>query len=392
MSNDKEVVGPATDNKRKRREADSRQKRSGKRRKEAKENGGKVLTGEVMNVDQLEWKKISLENDEFDDFEEIEGVDVEYVDKDGNKVIQFKVINSLGCLTFKVVDSKKKPKVAKAVKSVEEKVSDDEWTGITDSEKDTDAQDTLDGNQFENLEILQSDIDLPGWSKISLSKPTLQALQSLGFTSPTAIQSLAIPRIMQCHDLIGKASTGSGKTLAFGIPILEHILSLSDSRSQSPSALVIAPTRELAKQIVSHLEDIAKFSLGAMTVVNVTGGLAVQKQIRILEKRPSVIVGTPGRLWEVMNSPDVKALQLDKSMKKIKFLVLDEADRLLQEGHFQEIEKILEFVNGGEDKQTLVFSATFQKQLQQKLKGKKTFEGNLLSKDDALGITANRFC
>lgn len=197
---------------------------------------------------------------------------------------------------------------------------------------------------------------------------------------------------MQGHDLIGKASTGSGKTLAFGIPILEHILSLSDSKSQSPSALVIAPTRELAKQIVSHLEDIAKFSLGAMTVVNVTGGLAVQKQIRILEKRPSVIVGTPGRLWEVMNNPEIKTLQLDKSMKKIKFLVLDEADRLLQEGHFQEIERILEFVHGGEEKQTLIFSATFQKQLQQKLKGKKNFEGNLLSKDDALGITTNGFC
>jgi ATP-dependent RNA helicase DDX24/MAK5 len=293
---------------------------------------------------------------------------------------------------IEVVDSKKKPKVAKTPKPVEENVSEEEWTGIIDSEKDIDEKEAPDGNQFEDLEILQTDIDLPGWSKISLSKPSLQALQSLGFTSPTAIQSLAIPRIMQGHDLIGKASTGSGKTLAFGIPILEHILSLSDPKSKSPSALVIAPTRELAKQIVNHLEDIAKFSLGAMTVVNVTGGLAVQKQIRILEKRPSVIVGTPGRLWEVMNSPEVKALQLDKSIKRIKYLVLDEADRLLQEGHFQEIEKILEFVNGGEDKQTLVFSATFQKQLQQKLKGKKTFEGNLLSKDDALGNTSYEYC
>jgi ATP-dependent RNA helicase DDX24/MAK5 len=288
-----------------------------------------------------------------------------------------------------VVDSKKKPKVAKTPKPVEEKVSEEQWTGIIDSEKDIDEEEAPDGNQFE---ILETDIDLPGWSKMSLSKATLQALQSLGFISPTAIQSLSIPRIMQGHDLIGKASTGSGKTLAFGIPILEHILSLSDSKSQSPSALVVAPTRELAKQIVNHLEDIAKFSLGAMTVVNVTGGLAVQKQIRILEKRPNVIVGTPGRLWEVMNSPEIKALELDKSMKKIKFLVLDEADRLLQEGHFQEIERILEFVHGGEEKQTLVFSATFQKQLQQKLKGKKTFEGNLLSKDDALGITMNGFC
>jgi ATP-dependent RNA helicase DDX24/MAK5 len=122
-----------------------------------------------------------------------------------------------------------------------------------------------------------------------------------------------------------------------------------------------------------------------MTIINITGGLAVQKQVRLLERKPSVIVGTPGRLWEIFNSPAVKSLSLDIAMKNIQFLVLDEADRLLQDGHFKEVEEILGFVNGGENKQTLVFSATFQKQLQQKLKAKKTFEENLLSKDDALG-------
>ena len=79
-------------------------------------------------------------------------------------------------------------------------------------------------------------------------------------------------------------------------------------------------------------------------------------------------------------------MHLDVTMKKIQFFVLDEADRLLQEGHFGEIEKILEFINGGEDKQTLVFSATFQKDLQRKLKGKKAFDENILSEDDALGM------
>jgi ATP-dependent RNA helicase DDX24/MAK5 len=76
-----------------------------------------------------------------------------------------------------------------------------------------------------------------------------------------------------------------------------------------------------------------------MTVVNITGGLAVQKQIRILEKRPSVIVGTPGRLWEVLNSPELKDLHLDITMKKIQFLVLDEADPLLQQGHFRRLRR-----------------------------------------------------
>jgi ATP-dependent RNA helicase DDX24/MAK5 len=249
---------------------------------------------------------------------------------------------------------------------------------------------SLNGNSYKDLDALLADIELPNWSKLRLSQPTLQALQSLGFDTPTAIQSLAIPRIIQGHDLIGKASTGSGKTLAFGIPILEHILSLPNQKSRLPVALIIAPTRELAKQIVTHLEDIAKFSLGEMTVVNVIGGLAIQKQLRILQKRPSVVVGTPGRLWEVLSHPELKRLQLDALLKNIQFLVLDEADRLLQEGHFKEIENILECVNGGESKQTLVFSATFQKQLQQKLKGRKTFDGNLLTKDDALGQIPSR--
>lgn len=249
---------------------------------------------------------------------------------------------------------------------------------------------SLNGNSYKDLDAMLAEIELPNWSKLRLSQPTLQALQSLGFDTPTAIQSLAIPRIIQGHDLIGKASTGSGKTLAFGIPILEHILSLPNQKSRLPVALIIAPTRELAKQIVTHLEDIAKFSLGEMTVVNVIGGLAIQKQLRILQKRPSVVVGTPGRLWEVLSHPELKRLQLDALLKNIQFLVLDEADRLLQEGHFKEIENILECVNGGESKQTLVFSATFQKQLQQKLKGRKTFDGNLLTQDDALGQIPSR--
>jgi ATP-dependent RNA helicase DDX24/MAK5 len=117
-----------------------------------------------------------------------------------------------------------------------------------------------------------------------------------------------------------------------------------------------------------------------MTIVNITGGLSVQKQpIRILEKKLSVLVETPDRLCQkAFNSHEGKDMDLSASLKKIQFLMLDEADRLLQNGHFKEVEHILEFVKDGEDKQTLVFSATFQKNLQQKLKGKKAFEGNLI--------------
>lgn len=299
------------------------------------------------------------------------------------------------------IKNDKKEKTSKGKKEQIDKAGDKEWSGIpsssqkednTEAAAEDDEGQSPNSNPFTDLLQLQEKVDLPAWSAMSLSTPTLQALQALSFTTPTAIQSLAIPRIIQGHDLIGKASTGSGKTLAFGIPILEHVLSLADHKERSHVALIVAPTRELSKQIVGHLEDIAKYSLGAMTVVNITGGLSVQKQIRILEKKPSVLVGTPGRLWEVFNSHEGKDMDLSASLKKIQFLVLDEADRLLQDGHFKEVEHILEFVKGGEDKQTLVFSATFQKNLQQKLKGKRAFEGNLMSKDDALGTTFGKFC
>lgn len=231
----------------------------------------------------------------------------------------------------------------------------------------------------------------------------------MSFTSPTPIQSAAIPEIVAGRDFIGKASTGSGKTLAFGIPMLEYYLKQNhatpvDADAQPdkiadrmPLALVLSPTRELAHQLHSHLTALAAFAPD-IRIVSVTGGLSIQKQLRQLTENggADVIVATPGRLWEVVSEGHG---WVEKLRKGLKFLVVDEADRLLQEGHYKEVVDVLNLLdkpdddddsdendNGGEhgvndkiparaakvERQTLVFSATFHKGLQQKLAGKST--------------------
>jgi ATP-dependent RNA helicase DDX24/MAK5 len=274
------------------------------------------------------------------------------------------------------------PKRAQPVEKKAKKEKAKQHTLVTeDKTKSVD----LETNVFKALEedFPEEGTDVSAWQELGLSSDTLSALSKMGFAKPTPIQSAAIPEILAGHDIVGKASTGSGKTLAFGIPILESWIGafgelaaeeLKDSRP--PTALILSPTRELAHQLTEHITDLCKGLSDAPYVAAVTGGLSVQKQQRQLAKA-DIVIGTPGRLWEVMSGSKV----LSASFKKIKFLVIDEADRLLTEGHFKEAEEILGSLDRQEDpgdddndrlpvRQTLVFSATFHKGLQQKLVGK----------------------
>ena len=238
-------------------------------------------------------------------------------------------------------------------------------------------------------------VDISAWADLGLSKETLTSLSGLKFSEPTTIQSLAIPDIMAGRDVIGKASTGSGKTLAFGIPILESYLkSPPDAKNHTPTALIISPTRELAHQLAAHLTALcSEGDFKAPSIATVTGGLAVQKQRRQLEKA-DIVVGTPGRLWEVISSGQ----GLLASFKQIRFLVVDEADRLLSQGHYKELGDILKILDRDDEaddatgapaaevqRQTLVFSATFHKGLQQKLAGKSSKSGgDLMNKQESM--------
>ncbi len=251
------------------------------------------------------------------------------------------------------------------------------------------------------------------WKTLHLSSGTLSALSKLGFSRPTPIQSSAIPEILNGHDVIGKASTGSGKTLAFGIPILEYYLETRQRQPKHtqkpeageeklrnpPVAFILSPTRELAVQLSAHLTALfSNLALDAPAIATVTGGLSLQKQQRLLA-HADIVIGTPGRLWEVIS----EGHGLVKWLKRVKFLVVDEADRLLSEGHFKEAEEILNKLERKDDddafdeesadasdgqgieRQTLVFSATFNKGLQRKLAGKaKPSGGDLMDKKESM--------
>ena len=257
-------------------------------------------------------------------------------------------------------------------------------------------------------------VDVSAWSDLNLLPDTLAALSALAFSRPTSIQQAAIPEILAGHDVICKASTGSGKTLAFGIPILEAFL---DGRSgpnrskddvKSPLALILSPTRELAHQLNKHLTELCSNGIfQPPAIATLTGGLAIQKQQRLL-RTADIVIGTPGRLWEVIS----EGQGLIKALKGIKFLVVDEADRLLSDGHFKEVEEILsaldregdnndeydgsvnlEAISSAEkqpameisSRQTLVFSATFDRNLQKNLGARKSKpDSNFMDRKDTL--------
>ncbi|BGP37829.1 ATP-dependent RNA helicase [Rhodotorula kratochvilovae] len=302
---------------------------------------------------------------------------------------------------------------------------------------------------------------LPNWAPIPLPNPLYRALAELNFTKPTAIQERALliespPSSSESpaaeRDIVGIAQTGSGKTYAYGLPILSHILNTPPPRASSPSssdagaddeptrlaALILCPTRELALQVRASLASLALRTLPLLPstpeiaalkdedprkrvrgrlaqVVALTGGMSIEKQKRQIEKGVDILVATPGRLWDLIGDMDT----LVREIKGMKFLVIDEADRMIENGHFAELDNIvrltrrgtaqgetgfvndfqsavtsrsnLSLVNARADMRTFVFSATMSKELQRNLKRKgpkryvpQSEAGGMSSLDDLL--------
>jgi ATP-dependent RNA helicase DeaD len=180
---------------------------------------------------------------------------------------------------------------------------------------------------------------------LGLDERLIQATNALGFTNPTPIQEKAIPVLLSgTTDLVGLAQTGTGKTAAFGLPLL-HLVNLEQKH---PQALVVCPTRELCVQIVNELEGFKKFISG-MYIVAVYGGTPIGQQIRELRRGVQIVVATPGRLIDLIER---KAIDLEQ----IKYVVLDEADEMLNMGFQEDIEFILQ--NTPKRESTWLFSAT----------------------------------
>ncbi|MBX7500176.1 DEAD/DEAH box helicase [Qipengyuania sp. YG27] len=193
------------------------------------------------------------------------------------------------------------------------------------------------------------------FSDLGLSQPVLQALDLKGYNQPTPIQAQAIPPVLEGRDLMGIAQTGTGKTAAFMLPSIDR---LREADKQTPfkscRMLVLAPTRELAGQIAQSAKDYG--ALAGLKVQSIVGGTSVNKDRNKLHRGTDILVATPGRLLDLI---DQKAFTLDK----VEVLVLDEADQMLDLGFIHALRRISQLVP--DDRQTLFFSATMPKQIQE---------------------------
>nr|WP_221376932.1 DEAD/DEAH box helicase [Actinoplanes polyasparticus] len=189
--------------------------------------------------------------------------------------------------------------------------------------------------------------DSPTFAELGVRAETVEALAKAGITHAFAIQEYALPIAMRGTDLIGQAPTGTGKTLGFGLPMLERVTAPSEGADGRPQALIVVPTRELGLQVARDLA--AAGSTRGIRVLPIYGGVAYEPQVDVLKKGVEILVGTPGRLLDLAKQ---KQLKLDT----VRTLVLDEADRMLDLGFLEDVEKILAMIPG--ERQTMLFSAT----------------------------------
>ncbi|HEX8630567.1 MAG TPA: DEAD/DEAH box helicase, partial [Catenuloplanes sp.] len=189
--------------------------------------------------------------------------------------------------------------------------------------------------------------DNPTFAELGVRPETVEALAAVGIKRSFAIQEYAIPIALRGTDLIGQAPTGTGKTLGFGVPLLERVLAPGEGADGLPQALVVVPTRELGLQVAKDIAAAGRTR--GVRVLPIYGGVAYEPQLDTLKSGVEILVGTPGRLLDLAKQ---KHLRLDR----IRALVLDEADRMLDLGFLDDVEKILAMLP--EDRQTMLFSAT----------------------------------
>lgn len=190
------------------------------------------------------------------------------------------------------------------------------------------------------------------FQSLGLSDALLKAVSKKGYTTPSPIQEKAIPSILEGKDVLASAQTGTGKTAGFTLPMLHLLTKVPAQRRRPIRALVLTPTRELAAQVYDNVKEYSAFLDMKSTVI--FGGVNQNPQVRTLRQGVDILIATPGRLLDLVNQGEL-------SLSKIEFLVLDEADRMLDMGFVRDIKKVISLVP--KKRQTLLFSATFSKEI-----------------------------
>ena len=197
------------------------------------------------------------------------------------------------------------------------------------------------------------DLDKKSFADFGVTDPIVDALEDKGITHPFPIQALTLGPALDRHDIIGQAKTGTGKTLGFGIPVLEDVIAPDEEgyedllNPNKPQALIILPTRELTKQVAQDLREAAKYL--STRIVEIYGGVAFEPQIEALERGADIVVGTPGRLIDLLRKGHLH-------LSGVETVVLDEADEMLDLGFLPDVETLLTRVP--ENRHTMLFSAT----------------------------------
>ena len=197
------------------------------------------------------------------------------------------------------------------------------------------------------------DLDEKSFADFGVTDPIVDALEDKGITHPFPIQALTLGPALERHDIIGQAKTGTGKTLGFGIPVLEDVIAPDEEgyedllNPNKPQALIILPTRELTKQVAQDLREAAKYL--STRIVEIYGGVAFEPQIEALERGADIVVGTPGRLIDLLRKGHLH-------LSGVETVVLDEADEMLDLGFLPDVETLLSRVP--ENRHTMLFSAT----------------------------------
>lgn len=217
---------------------------------------------------------------------------------------------------------------------------------------------------------------MSNFKDMGLNPIIISALDKLGFVQPTSIQTLTIPLALQKKDILGSAQTGTGKTMAFALPLINQLLA-----DPVGIGLIITPTRELAQQVVSHIQQIVSKTSSIQTAL-IIGGEAYSKQMHQLRVKPRIIIGTPGRLIDHLERGSFKP-------HTINFLILDETDRMFDMGFSLQLEKIIKQLPT--ERQTLMFSATFPPEIEKlAVKHLKSPERVFIQEiQEATGIIAN---
>ncbi len=191
------------------------------------------------------------------------------------------------------------------------------------------------------------------FTKLGLSKPIQKAILEQGYTKPTPIQAKAIPEILEKKDILAGAQTGTGKTAGFTLPILHQLSAKTKQKGKlQVRALILTPTRELASQVEQSVQDYGKYLNLKSSII--FGGVGINPQIAALRKGVDIVVATPGRLIDHIERKTI-------DLSRVEFLVLDEADRMLDMGFIHDIKKIIAILP--EHRQNLLFSATFSNEI-----------------------------